>query len=110
MTEEKQVCRWAEETARKICGKTAWVRERNAEKLPYLAVRGSYDDRRREKTGPGNRGPEWWTNGFWAGLLWQMYHETGEACYAETARRTEIWLDECFQRHDKCFTCIDSVI
>ena len=39
MTEEKQVCRWAEETARKICGKMAWVRERNAEKLPYLAVR-----------------------------------------------------------------------
>ena len=115
MTEEKQVCRWAEETARKICGKIAWVRERNAEKLPYLAVRGSYDDRRREKTGPGNRGPEWWTNGFWAGLLWQMYHETGEACYAETARRTEIWLDECFQEyyglhHDVGFMWLPSAV
>lgn len=28
----------------------------------------------------------WWTNGFWAGIMWQMYHATNQQKYLETAR------------------------
>lgn len=28
----------------------------------------------------------WWTNGFWAGMMWQMYHATGEDLFLEAAR------------------------
>lgn len=62
--------------------------QRNGDKIPYIARNGYYDtDMKCEKL-------SWWTNGFWAGLLWQMYHETGDDLYKTTAQRTEFWLDE----------------
>ncbi len=36
----------------------------------------------------------WWTNGFWAGMLWQMYHATGDKAYMEEARKSEYRMDE----------------
>lgn len=35
----------------------------------------------------------WWTNGFWAGTLWQMYNATGDEIYKNEARITEKRLD-----------------
>lgn len=35
----------------------------------------------------------WWTNGFWAGILWQLYHESGNELFADTARISEERLD-----------------
>lgn len=35
----------------------------------------------------------WWTNGFWAGTLWQMYKATGNKMYMDEARKTEVRLD-----------------
>lgn len=29
----------------------------------------------------------WWTNGFWPGIMWQMYHATKQTKYLETARK-----------------------
>ena len=34
-------------------------------------------------------GNSWWTGGFWPGLMWQLYHATGEAVYRDEALRTE---------------------
>ena len=50
----------------------------------------------------------WWTNGFWAGIMWQMYHATKESKYMESARavgkRLSVTLNE-FDRltHDVGF-------
>lgn len=34
-------------------------------------------------------GNSWWTGGFWPGLMWQLFHATGEACFREEALRAE---------------------
>jgi len=61
---------------------------RVGDKIPYIPRDGRYHDL---------DSPEqifWWTNGFWAGLLWQMYNATGEECYRKAAEGVEIRLDE----------------
>lgn len=67
---------------------------RNAERIPYLARGGRYEADMREQN------LSWWTNGFWAGLLWQLYHATQEPLYRETAQKTEGWLDEALARFE----------
>jgi len=65
---------------------------RNKDRIPYIAQNGRYTtDMRSENL-------SWWTNGFWAGLLWQMYHATGDEVYKTTAEKTEVWLDEALTR------------
>lgn len=34
-------------------------------------------------------GNSWWTGGFWPGIMWQLYHATGEKVYMDEALRTE---------------------
>lgn len=55
--------------------------------MPYVPVNGKYDDM-------GERNLVWWTNGFWSGMLWQMYHATKEELYRETAGAIEARLDQ----------------
>lgn len=89
---------WAGETLAKVRRKMAWVSEKNKDKIPYTTDEtGSYDDRS-DPTVSWNRddGLNWWTNGFWGGLMWLLYRDTGEERYAEIARRTEKKLEQCF--------------
>lgn len=51
--------------------------------IPYIPVNGHYETDMREKN------LSWWTNGFWAGMLWQMYHAGGDEEYRSTAQKTE---------------------
>ena len=86
---------WIEQAANAVREKLAWVSERSADKIPYTAVNGIHDD----KSDPtGDFGPDdginWWCNGFWPGMMWQMYSETGEQRYAQIARRAEQKLDQ----------------
>lgn len=39
-------------------------------------------------------GNSWWTGGFWPGLMWQMYHVTGDTCFLTEARRVEALLTQ----------------
>lgn len=105
---------WLEAVNAKIDRKIALVSERNKDKIPYTATDGVYDDRR-SAGGGADDGINWWTNGFWAGILWLMYHETGEERYAEIARRSEGWLDRCFEayyglHHDVGFMWLPSAV
>lgn len=77
---------WAEEVAGKIKEKEIEAVKRNTEKIPYVAENGVWDDCSSERIG-------WWTNGFWGGMMWQLYNATKEEIYRETAQQTEEKLD-----------------
>ncbi len=77
---------WAQETAAKIKKKMAVVVQRNRGNIPYTTVNGRYNDCSGEAVC-------WWTNGFWGGMMWQLYKATGEMIYKEIAEATEKKLD-----------------
>lgn len=56
--------------------------ERLGTKIPYIAENGVYDDCSGERA-------DWWTNGFWPGILWLLYEATGEEIFRDTARGVE---------------------
>ena len=62
-------------------------------KIPYTTVNGEHDDKRDYI--------EWWTNGFWGGLMWLMYDATGNLEYRLTAEQNEEYLDAAFQDVEK---------
>ncbi len=58
--------------------------ERLGKAIPYIAgENGRYTDTKEC----------WWTNGFWAGILWHMYALTGDDFFMENARYSEERLD-----------------
>ena len=87
---------WAKTTAARFEHKLRAVRERSAEKIPNRAVDGVHNNKADGGSYTPDDGLCWWTNGFWAGMLWQAYHATHDDRYAEIARYTERRLDEAF--------------
>ncbi len=79
--------KWISEVYEKILAKEEKVAQRNRNKIPYTTKDGVFDDR-------GKTEICWWTNGFWGGMMWQLYHATEKSVYLENALRTEIRLDE----------------
>lgn len=77
---------WVQEAAEKIRKKMYVVAERSRHKIPYTTREGVFDDW-------SGDGICWWTNGFWGGVMWQLYHATGEEMYREIARENEEKLD-----------------
>ncbi len=57
----------------------------------------------------------WWTNGYWPGILWQMYDITGDEIFKNTASICEDKLDKAFEvftglQHDVGFMWGDSAV
>ncbi|MBN1501831.1 MAG: glycoside hydrolase family 88 protein [Spirochaetes bacterium] len=52
--------------------------------FPHKSVNGKYD----------NEVIDWWTNGFWPGLMWLMYVGTKNDFYKSIAEQCELKLDE----------------
>ena len=77
---------WAFETAEKIKEKMKTVAGRNRHKIPYTTENGVYDDWTEKNIC-------WWTNGFWGGMMWQLYRTAGYELYKEIAVETEEKLD-----------------
>ncbi len=90
---------WADTVIEKIRRKMKWVSEKNKDKIPYRTdENGNYDDRSDlSKKWRIDDGLNWWTNGFWGGICWLMYQDTGEQRYAEIARVSERKMEQCFQ-------------
>lgn len=90
---------WAEETLVKVREKMEWVSEKNMEKIPYTTdANGDYDDRSDEsKNWNLDDGLNWWTNGFWGGIMWLLYQDTKKEKYAEIARKSERKMEKCFE-------------
>ncbi|MDF2844643.1 MAG: glycosyl hydrolase family 88 [Herbinix sp.] len=79
--------KWAEEVSKKIREKVSIVADRNRDKIPYTTVEGFYNDMSVDNIC-------WWTNGFWGGLMWQLYHATKIDKYREIALDNEVKLDK----------------
>ncbi len=83
-----------ESIAKKIEEKEKAVVLRNRGKTPYTAKDHVFDDRSSEKD------ICWWTNGFYGGILWQLYHATGEEIFKTEAEAIENKLDAAFMNYN----------
>lgn len=82
---QKEIC---EKIYKQIDAKLQAECTRLGGKIPYIAEHGRY------VKDAGVETPFWWTNGFWAGMLWQMYASTGNELYKETAKKSEIIMEK----------------
>ncbi len=94
---------WVDATWEKVEKKLSRTAVKSRDKIPYTTVNGVHDNRWEENA-------NWWTNGFWGGLMWLMYAATGKEDYRLTAERSEEMLDttlHCYRRldHDVGFLC-----
>ena len=108
---------WTDEVIGRIRSKMAWVSEKNRDKIPYTTdENGNYDDRSdRNRSWRIDDGLNWWTNGFWSGILWLLYQDTGEDRYARIARISEERMDRCFSdfyglHHDVGFMYVPTAV
>ncbi|MCR5546667.1 MAG: glycoside hydrolase family 88 protein [Lachnospiraceae bacterium] len=80
--------KWALDIAEKIHQKELSVVERNNNRIPYTTDQGKFDDWSEDGK------ICWWTNGFWAGMLWQLYHAFGDTSFMTCAKNIESKLDK----------------
>ncbi len=76
---------WLEGVYQKLLVKMKAECERVGTKIPYSPKDRRYSDM--AEAFPGGIG--FWTNGFWPGMLWQMYSATEDEIYKETAEGVE---------------------
>lgn len=89
---------WVNITVEKIIHKMEVISEKHKDGIPYTTDENGTYDNRADRTINYNRddGINWWTNGFWGGMLWQLYHVTKQERYAQIAKVSEEILDDCF--------------
>lgn len=100
---------WLENIYQKMEHKFQAECERIGDKIPYLTEAGSY------QKDYGEADIYWWTNGFWPGILWQMYHATGKEPYRRHAVQVEKKLDRALYgftglHHDIGFMWLHSAV
>ncbi|MBP3198898.1 MAG: glycoside hydrolase family 88 protein [Butyrivibrio sp.] len=87
--------KWVSEALGKIAEKMEVVVGRNVGKIPYSTdENGRFDDR------SGKKDISWWTNGFWAGELWQLFKLTGNELFRQEAIGTEDKMDAVFMDYN----------
>lgn len=107
---------WILDIEKKIDEKMKWVSIKSRNKIPSTTYNGIHDDKgAMTQTYVADDGINWWTNGFWSGIMWLMYHKTGEKNYVEIANMVEEKLDRCFSiytglHHDVGFMWILSSV
>lgn len=91
--------KWLDGFYEKIEKKTEWLAAEVNNIIPYTTnENGKYFDKRFDKN---SSGVQWWTNGFYAGMLWLLYEYTGKGIYKSVAKEQEIMLDEAFALYDE---------
>ncbi|MEI8093316.1 MAG: glycoside hydrolase family 88 protein [Spirochaetales bacterium] len=86
MTPQDQL--WLDDVAGRLTAKLARTSRRIGDSLPFVSVNGRY-----QNFDGRENALAWWTNGFWPGLLWLAYRETGDEFYRTTAESCEKQLD-----------------
>ena len=79
---------WLDGVYGKLTAKMKAEVERIGTMIPYTTRNGKYHD----LDVPG--GLYYWTNGFWPGMLWQMYSATGDEVYRTAAEGVEARMKE----------------
>ncbi|MEQ2876401.1 glycoside hydrolase family 88 protein [Enterococcus asini] len=74
---------WLQDTLKKTVIKLRKEAISLGASIPYIPYDGHYTDVVEE------RGLDWWTNGFWSGILWQLYHLTKDDFFKEQAKKQE---------------------
>ena len=82
------------EIADKIIRKEEKVAARNKGKIPYTAKDHVFDDRSDKKD------ICWWTNGFYGGMMWQLFSATGNELFKECAVKLEEQMDAAFLNYN----------
>lgn len=102
---------WAKAIFEKIDHKLTLEAERLGDRIPYIpdGISGKYEE------DMGASDPVWWTNGFWSGMMWQMYHATGKEIYKQIAQANEERLDQAFDiytglHHDVGFMWLHTAV
>ena len=70
---------WIDGTFEKLDNKLSRIAKKSRHKIPYTTINGEHDDRRGSI--------DWWTNGFFGGLMWLMYEATKNEEYRITAEQ-----------------------
>ena len=86
---------WINSTWEKIDKKLVKVAVKSRNKLPYTTDENGVHDNKAVGS------VDWWTNGFWGGMMWLMYKETGNEEYRKTAEASEKMLDESLKRYKR---------
>lgn len=89
---------WAEGIFEKLDEKLSRLAVKSFDLIPYTTLDGKHVTK---KTKLGNENINWWTNGFWGGLMWLMYSKTKKDCYLNTARHAGELLDEAWKKPEK---------
>jgi unsaturated chondroitin disaccharide hydrolase len=89
---EKTIETWVQEIFEKLDKKLSIQAKRLGNLIPYVPSNGKYVDM-------GEQDIVWWTNGFWSGIMWQMYHATQKEIYKKTAEANEDRLDAAFDKY-----------
>ena len=76
---------WAEEIWQKCQKKITKTAERIGGKIPYTTKDGKYNE---------VADIDWWTNSFWAGILWHMFAETQDERFKKWAQEVEDTLNK----------------
>lgn len=100
---------WLQEAYEKLELKMEAACKRTGDKIPYWTQDGVY------QTDYAEKDIYWWTNGFWPGILWNMYHATGKEEYLTCARSVEEKLDKALHgftglHHDVGFMWLHSAV
>lgn len=103
------MCDWLTEAYNKMESKFLEECTRVGGRIPYWTTDGLYQEDYAQKD------IYWWTNGFWPGILWQMYHATGEESYKLYAQQAEEKLDVALHgftglHHDVGFMWLHSAV
>lgn len=84
---------WIEDVWKKVERKLVKTAQRSRNKIPYTAIEGVHDNM-------AEKAVDWWTNGFWSGLMWLMYSQTHNDVFKETALCGEKLLDKAFENYE----------
>ncbi|WP_235550532.1 glycoside hydrolase family 88 protein [Paenibacillus sp. Soil750] len=75
--------RWLDKVWNQIVNKVEHMNASIGTEFPYISENGKYN----------REAADWWTNGFWPGLLWMVYRETKNESLKETAAQIEVKMD-----------------